>query len=80
MESLPSVPVQPIILATEYEYGMFDHMKRYPWVLKMFKYRDLEHLLSSLHQRIICPAERRAQKTRRAVAQGLTRIKRNTAS
>lgn len=80
VESLPSVPVQPIILATEYEYGMFDHMKRYPWVLKMFKYRDLQHLLSSLHQRIIDPAERRAQKTRRAVAQGLIRIKRNTAA
>jgi hypothetical protein len=65
VEPLPSVPVQPIILATEYEYGMFDHMKRYPWVLKTFKYRDLQHLLSSLHDRVIGPAEKRARKIRR---------------
>jgi len=64
VESLPSVPVQPIILATEFEYGMFDHMKRYPWVLKTFKYRDLQHLLSSLHDRIIVPAEKKARRMR----------------
>jgi hypothetical protein len=30
---LPSVPVQPLPLASEHEYGMFGPLKSYPWVL-----------------------------------------------
>lgn len=65
VEALPSVPVQPIILATQFEYGMFDHIKRYPWVLKTFQYRDQQHLLSALSDRVIGPAERRVHKIRK---------------
>jgi hypothetical protein len=48
---LPSVPVQPLILASDHEYGMFEHFKRYPWVLKMYEYKNAEELLSGLRER-----------------------------
>lgn len=34
----PSLPVQPIVCSHESEYGMFEHFKRYPWVLNLIKY------------------------------------------
>jgi uncharacterized protein YjbI with pentapeptide repeats len=37
--NLPSVYVQPIIYASNKEYGMFEHFKKYPWVLPLFKYK-----------------------------------------
>jgi hypothetical protein len=54
---LPSVPVRPIILASQREYAMFEHFRRYPWVLPEFLYDDQDHLLASLVTEIIKPAE-----------------------
>jgi uncharacterized protein YjbI with pentapeptide repeats len=35
---LPSVPIQPIHLATEGPYALFEHIARYPWVLQPVTY------------------------------------------
>ncbi len=56
---LPSVPVQTVILASEREYGMYENWKRYPWVLPMFRYDNVRHLLASIDEKVIGPAEER---------------------
>jgi uncharacterized protein YjbI with pentapeptide repeats len=63
--NLPSVPVQPLLLASEYEYGMFEHFKRYPWVLAVYRYEDPQEVLNSLEAKIISPAEAKARELSR---------------
>ncbi len=58
---LPSVPVQTIIQIPDREYGMFEHFPRYPWVLPIYRYRDVNELLKNLRDCIISPAEQKAQ-------------------
>lgn len=55
--NLPSVPVQPLILAGQAEFGMFEHFRRYPWVLEVVTYADEQSLLNLLDQKVIAPAE-----------------------
>jgi uncharacterized protein YjbI with pentapeptide repeats len=55
---LPSVPVQPILLASDEEYGMFEHFKRYAWVLKTQIYGSKKELLDSFDDRVIAPVEK----------------------
>ncbi len=57
VEQLPSLPVQPLLKHGSKPWGMYDHIKRYPWVLEIHKYRDLKALLGSLRERVIAPAE-----------------------
>ena len=59
--ALPSVPVQPLLLASQREYGMFEHFRRYPWVLAPFLYEDQESLLASLASQVVGPAEAKAR-------------------
>ena len=54
----PSVPVQPLILATQEEPGMFDFFRLYPWMLEPYRYPDPMGLLATLTERVIAPAER----------------------
>jgi uncharacterized protein YjbI with pentapeptide repeats len=58
---LPSVPVQPILLSGTGEYAMFEHFTRYAWVLPVVEYPGLEVLLGAIQDKIIRPAEERAQ-------------------
>jgi hypothetical protein len=55
---LPSVPVQPLLLEGSDEYSMFEHFKRYPWVLETYKYPSSERLIADLGVRVIGPAEK----------------------
>jgi uncharacterized protein YjbI with pentapeptide repeats len=58
---LPSVPVQPLIASSDYEYGMFEHFRRYPWVLETYQYDRPDDLLGDLGEKVISPAERKAK-------------------
>lgn len=58
---LPSLPVQPILLASQYEYAMFKDFLDYPWVLLPYRYGSLEELLASLEEKVIAPAAAKAQ-------------------
>ena len=57
VETLPSVPVQPILEVGFEPWGMYDHIKRYSSVLDLYAYGDLESLLKSLEKMIIPQAE-----------------------
>jgi len=59
---LPSVPVQPLLAAGATEYALFDHFRRYPWVLEVVRYRDENALSSILGEQVIAPAEARSRR------------------
>ena len=54
---LPSVPVQPIILATQEEPGMFDFYRNFRSFLKVHPYASQEQLIADLGEKVIRPAE-----------------------
>lgn len=58
---LPAVPVQPLLLKSEREYGMFEHFKRYPWVLPAVLYENEADLLANVETRVLLPAETRSR-------------------
>ena len=58
VRNLPSVPVQPLLLEGSEEYSMFEHFKRFPWVLKTYRYPSSERLIANLGKRVIDPAEK----------------------
>lgn len=62
---LPSVPVQPLLVASQREYGMFEHFRRFPWVLEPVLYNDQENLLAELGRTVIVPAEAKAKEQTR---------------
>jgi hypothetical protein len=57
VEQLPSLPVQPILKKGHKPWAMFDHIKRYPWVLKLYRYATLDEFIPRLRERVIFPAE-----------------------
>jgi uncharacterized protein YjbI with pentapeptide repeats len=54
---LPDVPVQPVIIASQEEPGMFDFYRHFPWFLPVHRYDTPAQLLSELSDRVIKPAE-----------------------
>jgi hypothetical protein len=61
---LPSVPVAPVILASEKPYAMFEHFKPYGWVLPLTRYKDAADLIRKLPKAVIEKAEKRAGRKR----------------
>ena len=54
---LPGVPVQPVIIASQEEPGMFDFYQGYRSFLPVHRYDTLVQLLSELSDRVIKPSE-----------------------
>jgi hypothetical protein len=65
--NMPSLPVQPIIEFGHSEYGMFEHFKKYPWVLGVLEYNDQQHLTSSILQTIVVSCEEKITELRDTV-------------
>ena len=59
--TLPPVPVQPLLRASQREYGMFEHFRRFPWVLPVFEYEHQDHVIASLDSHVIGPAQAKAK-------------------
>lgn len=59
--SLPSLPVQPILMASSKKYAMFNDFGDYPWVLPLYRYKNAAHLLQSVGDSVIAPAEKKVQ-------------------
>ena len=57
VRNFPSVPVQPIILASQREYGMFEHWRQFRSVLPEYRYADPKHLLENFDTAVIRPVE-----------------------
>jgi len=57
----PTLVVQPIILASQEEPGMWDFFRRFPWVLEPYRYHSLDEVRASLEDMIIAPAALKAE-------------------
>jgi hypothetical protein len=63
--TLPSVPVQPLLLAPEPEYALFQHISRFPWVLDTYYYANVDEVLASIEDKVITPAETKVRELAR---------------
>jgi uncharacterized protein YjbI with pentapeptide repeats len=68
----PSLPVQPLLLKGQYEPGMIDFFRQFPWFLTIVMYKSPDELLVSLQERIIDPAEAKVKQIRTSAAGRVT--------
>jgi hypothetical protein len=61
---LPSVPAQPVIIASQDEPGMFDFYRHIPWFLPVHRYDTPAQLLSELSDRVIEPSGAKVRELR----------------
>src|SRR5215813_1891906 len=57
----PSVVVQPLLLASQEEPGMWDFFQKFPWVLDPVQYKNPRALIARLNAKVIAPAEAKAR-------------------
>jgi len=57
----PSLAIQPILLSSQSEPGMFDFFRMFSWFLPTFYYDSQHSLLAALKEQVVDPAERRAR-------------------
>lgn len=55
--NFPSIPVQPTILSSQWEYALFEDWRGFRSVLPEFKYENEPHLIENLDTRIIQPVK-----------------------
>ena len=68
-EKLLSVPIQAIFSPVpehQWEYPMYEHLARFPHVLPVYRYDSQEHLIATLGDHVIAPAEAKAAEMRPA--------------
>jgi uncharacterized protein YjbI with pentapeptide repeats len=73
---LPSLPVQPIILESQFEYSMFKDFLDYSWVLLPHRYANPDDLLASLSEKVIGPAldkSKEIEKRRKQIEEELSK-------
>ena len=61
---LPSVPVQPVIIASQEEPRMSDYYRHFPWFLPVHRYDTPAQLLTELSDRVIKPSEAKVEELR----------------
>jgi hypothetical protein len=61
VKEFPSVPVQPLLKVGSSPWGMYDHIRRFPSVLPIHYYDQVDDLLVSLADKVIAPAEAKAK-------------------
>jgi hypothetical protein len=59
-----SLAVQPILLRGQPEFVSFPRLAKFPWMLPMFEYNNLEHLLANLDQSVIGRVEEKVLELR----------------
>lgn len=63
--ALPSVPIQPLLHIPDDEPGMVDFFKRFRSFLEIYRYSDIDGLLTSFGEKVIAPAEIMAAQLRK---------------